>query len=136
MNKANISNSVKIVEISKKTLNLDSEQTVNYYKKKKTSETTEASNSRLGATDKSVSKSLSTRDLKGEIQMKKDFQKNSKIIRNKTLSLADSNKKARVKFKRDFISTVEVESYKKYNEDMSNSESEAHETTKCRCLVF
>ena len=60
--------------------------------------------------------------------------KSQKLKRNKTVVL-DTKKKYRVKFKNDFVKIINVESYKKYNIDVSTNE-ENGETTKCRCLIF
>lgn len=94
------------------------------------------SNNRLGVTDKSTNKSMSSSDIKTEIQAKKNNVSNQKLMRNKTVSLMDSNKKSKVKFKKDFVQIIQVESYKKYNVDMSYNEGETNESTKCRCIIF
>jgi len=126
-----------ITTSSKKVTPVEMDQSLNNTsKKKKKNETADTSNNRLGVSDKSTNKSLSSSDIKGDINLKKEIPKNNKLMRNKTVSLADSKKKARVKFKKEFVSIVVVESYKKYNVDMSYNDSESNETTKCRCLVF
>ena len=66
---------------------------------------------------------------------KENMAKSQKLKRNKTVCL-ETKKKFRVKFKNDFVQTIAVESYKKYNVDMSNNDGESGETTKCRCEIF
>jgi len=112
------------------------QSTNNTLKKTKKIETGTNSNNNLRVSEKSNNKSLSSSDIKGEFNKKKEIHKNNKLIRNKTVSLADSNRKIRVKFKKDFVTTIVVESYKKYNVDMSYNDTETGEKTKCRCVIF
>lgn len=63
----------------------------------------------------------------------------SKTIKGKSNNLIKANKrmKKKVNFKENnFLDIVLVESYKKYNVDMSYNESEKGETTRCRCSIF
>lgn len=62
-----------------------------------------------------------------------------KMRNNKSNNLAEKNKKMkkRVNFReKNFLEVVIVESYKKYNVDMSYNEPDSEETTRCRCLIF
>jgi hypothetical protein len=55
-----------------------------------------------------------------------------------------NNKKSRtsvknikkVSFSKNIVDTIIVESYKKYNLDMSYDESGKSDTIKCKCLIF
>ncbi len=133
---ANNSNSIQITPTKTKLSNSVIESSLTKKKKKTENDT---SNTRLGQSDKSTSKSLSTSDVNAEMQIKKEIPKspkNNKITRNKTVALGESNNKNSVKFKKDFVNTVVVESFKKYNVDMSYNEAEPDESTKCRCFIF
>lgn len=134
---ANNSNSIQIIPAANRKFSnsvMDSSLT----KKKKKTDNADTSNTKLGHSDKSTNKSLSSSDVKAEMQIKKEITKspNNKLTRNKTVAVGEANKKNRVKFKKDFVSTVVVESYKKYNVDMSYNDTETNESTKCRCLIF
>jgi hypothetical protein len=66
-------------------------------------------------------------------------RKKSKPTLNRSKTKSESNKKSRKKvtFKeRNFLDIVNVESYKKYNANMSFNEPGSEETTRCRCLIF
>jgi hypothetical protein len=69
---------------------------------------------------------------------KSQISNSPKLIRKKTVivDVKDAKKKLRVKFKNDFVQIVAVESYKKYNIDVSTNEGDYRESTKCRCLIF
>lgn len=132
----NTTSSVQIVNQLKRSIANEGEGSPSKSPKKRKSET-DTSNNKFGSTDKSTSKSMSSSDIKREPKNKKESNANNqKLMRNKTVSLLDSNKKTRVKFKKDFVQTIQVESYKKYNVDMSYNDSESTETTKCRCSIF
>ncbi len=56
---------------------------------------------------------------------------------NKSNSNSHKKPKKRVVWKsQKFVDMVDVESYRKYNVDMSYNEPEQQETTRCRCLIF
>jgi len=131
-------NNTSPVQIVNNTTNISNSKVepISINKQRRKSDSGDISNNKLGVSDKSTNKSLSSSNIKGDPKLNREIPKNNKLMRNKTVSLADSKKKVRVKFKRDFISTVEVESYKRFNVDMSNNESETNESTKCRCLIF
>jgi hypothetical protein len=54
------------------------------------------------------------------------------------IDIADSNKiKKKVTFKeKNFLEIVSVESFKKYNVEMSYNEGEGNETTRCKCIIY
>jgi len=54
------------------------------------------------------------------------------------IDMADSNKiKKKVTFKeKNFLEIVSVESFKKYNVEMSYNENESNETTRCKCIIY
>jgi len=128
-------NSTPLVSINKKSSSSVMESSLS--KKKNKAENSDTSNTKLGNTDKSTNKSLSTSDVKGDNKIKKETLKSpNKLTLNKTVALSESNKKNRVKFEKNFVHVVAVESYKKYNMDMSYNDAEQNESTKCRCLIF
>jgi hypothetical protein len=100
--------------------------------------------------DRSRSPSISIKENKSEKKIKSEkslnksvnksqSQSNSpKLKRNKSIIIEtkDVKKKLRVKFKNDFVHMVAVESYKKFNIDVSTNEGDNRESTKCRCLIF
>jgi len=91
------------------------------------------------AIDKSINKSdnYSSENNKVETQKRKSFSPMiGKFQRNKTVCLNNKKGKNRVKFKKNFVTTIVVESYKKYNVDMSFNDIEGNEGAKCRCLIF
>lgn len=58
--------------------------------------------------------------------------------RNRSKVDIDSNKiKKKVTFKeKNFLDIVSVESFKKYNVEMSYNENESNETTRCKCIIY
>jgi hypothetical protein len=132
---ANNPNPTPLVSINKKSSSSVMESSLS--KKKNKAENSDISNTKLGNSDKSTNKSLSTSDVKGDNQIKKETLKSpNRLTVNKKVALSESNKKNRVKFKKNFVDMVVVESYKKYNMDMSYNDAEPNESTKCRCLIF
>lgn len=123
-----------------KRTHLSDEHDNSSHKKKKKSEIVDISANKLGTTEKSTNKTINTSDIRDHSPVRKNKDKDKdklpKLNRNKTISVSTIKKKIGVKFKKDFIQTVSVESYKKYNIDMSTNDQESHETTKCRCLIF
>ncbi len=66
-----------------------------------------------------------------------DFSPNKKL-RSKTEKEGGNKKfKKKVTFKeKNFLDIVTVESFKKYNVDMSFNEMEPHESIRCKCIIY
>ena len=127
----------QLPSLGKRPISLNELESSSVLRRKKT-ETGENSTTKLGlTTDKSTSnnKTLNSSENR-ESKSKKKEKESQKLIRNKTMNLPQQKKKSGVKFKKDFIQTINVESYKKYNMDMSNNESESNQSVKCRCEIF
>ena len=99
-------------------------------------------NSPLGEVgDSTPNKIITSTEIKTENQFQLEKEKanptksSQKLQMNKAIGLKTKNK-FRVKFKNDFVHTIAVKSYKKYNVDMSYNEAESGERTKCRCRIF
>jgi hypothetical protein len=67
---------------------------------------------------------------------KSNIDKSGSLVPNKRIPRKTVSKGKKVSFNKNLVDTVVVESYKKYNIDMSYDESSKPETTKCKCLVF
>ena len=60
-----------------------------------------------------------------------------KNMKNSNFSPKNDLKEKKVKFKKNFLQVINVESWKKYNLDNSNSEPvKKGEKIHCRCLIF
>jgi hypothetical protein len=55
---------------------------------------------------------------------------------NKTNMVPKKPKKRRVQFSRNYLDVVYVESYKKYNIDVSMNGQDQGDIIRCRCLIF
>jgi hypothetical protein len=111
---------------------------------------TDVSESHMKTTDKSPSRVEEKKDKGVNISEISGTDKKGigspkiSIKRNKTratggIGPSGSSKKSikNVSFKdKNFLDVVNVESYKKYNVDMSYNEPEHEDTTRCKCLIF
>jgi hypothetical protein len=101
--------------------------------KKRKSEFSDISNVRTQVNDKSMQggETPESRNI--------DRQKAKTTLNRSKTSIQKEQKKSkrRVTFReKQFLDIVNVESYKKYNMDMSYCEPDHEEPTRCRCLVF
>jgi hypothetical protein len=66
-------------------------------------------------------------------RLESSFQKKSKS----TVSSPDRRvKRRRVVFNKNFVEIVNVESYKKYNVDISEMNNDQHEKVTCKCMIY
>jgi len=58
------------------------------------------------------------------------------ILQNKPNQVNKRSKRRRVQFNKNYLDVVYVESYKKYNIDVSLNGQEQNDIVRCRCIIF
>jgi hypothetical protein len=84
----------------------------------------------------SVSQNISNFDSSSPKKRMSSPSNSTKKARSKSNLTVNKKQKRRVAFEKNFVNITYVESYKKYNVDMSYNDPEPQETTRCRCIII